>query len=182
MHYRHHGRGNGNAQQRRHGSTDKKADAAAGSSAAEVKSADDAIRQTEEALAKLKESRGASRARAIEEAFQAAKERAEAEPAVNWARLRTPALFGAGLYLGLVLFGNHRDERKGSDFLAQLKASFEGGPKERDGRTDSSEGGDGGGGGDDARPEVGSKFDRSGGATSEYEKWKASREGARARQ
>ena len=162
-----------NAQQRRHESTDKKADAAAESSAAEAKSTEEVIRLTEEALAKLKESRGANRAKAIEEAFEAAKEQAQAEPAVNWTRLRTPVLFGAGLYLGLVLFGNHRDEQKGSDFLADLKARFEG-PKETDGR--SSDGDD-----DDGRTKVESSGNNnaSGGATSEYEKWKASREGGR---
>ena len=133
---------------------------------------EEVIRQTEEALAKLKESRGANRAKAIEEAFEAAKEQAATEPAVNWTRLRTPVLFGAGLYLGLVLFGNHRDEQKGSDFLADLKASFEG-PKVKD---------DGGsGGGADARTKVESSRNNhnSGGATSEYEKWKASRKGGR---
>ena len=165
-----------NAQQRRYESTDKKADAATESSAAETKSTEEVIRQTEEALAKLKESRGANRAKAIEEAFQAAKEQAATEPAVNWTNLRTPVLFGAGLYLGLVMFGNHRDDQKGSDFLAELKASFQGGPKEKDGRTCTSSDG-----GDDARPKVESRsnINSSSGAASEYEKWKASREGAR---
>ena len=161
-----------NARQRRYESTaDKKADAAAESSAAETKSTEEVIRQTEEALAQLKESRGANRAKAIEEAFQAAKEQAATEPAVNWTRLRTPVLFGAGLYLGLVLFGNHRDEQKGSDFLAELKASFEGGAKENDGRD---------GGGDDGRlKDESGDTEMSAGATSEYEKWKASRESGR---
>ena len=133
---------------------------------------EEVIRQTEEALAKLKESRGANRAKAIEEAFEAAKEQAATEPAVNWTRLRTPVLFGAGLYLGLVLFGNHRDEQKGSDFLAELKASFEG-PKDKDGG--------GSGGGDDGQTKVESSNNNNngGGATSEYEKWKASRKGGR---
>ena len=133
---------------------------------------EEVIRQTEEALAKLKESRGANRAKAIEEAFEAAKEQAATEPAVTWTRLRTPVLFGAGLYLGLVLFGNHRDEQKGSDFLAELKASFEG-PKDKDGG--------GSGGGDDGQTKVESSNNNNngGGATSEYEKWKASRKGGR---
>ena len=166
------GLGRANAKQRRYESTDKKAGTTADSTAAEAKakSTEEVIRQTEEALAKLKESRGANRAKAIEDAFQAAKEQAASEPAVNWTRLRTPVLFGAGLYLGLVLFGNHRDEQTGSEFLAELRASFEGGAKEKnDSRGDGS--------GDDARPKIESSgAEKSSGATSEYEKWKASRE------
>ena len=161
-------------QQRRHESTDNKA-----ASATEAKSTDDVIRHTEEALAKLKASRGTSRTKAIEEAYQAAKQRTATEPAVNWTRLRTPVLFGAGLYLGLVLFGNHRDEQTGSDFLAELKASFEGGPSKK------KQHGDGASrdedyDGNDGRPEVETSGNNNkSGITSEYEKWKASREGGR---
>ena len=163
------------AGQRRHESTDNKA----ASAETEAKSADEVIRETKEALAKLKASRGASRAQAIEEAYQAAKQRTAEEPAVNWTRLRTPLLFGAGLYLGLVLFGNHRDEQTGSDFLAELKASFEGGPSKK------KQHGDGASrdedyDGNDGRPEVETSGNNNkSGITSEYEKWKASREGGR---
>ena len=41
-----------------------------------------------------------------------------------WMRLRTPALFGAGLYLGLMLFG--RESKQGSEYFEGLRGMFEG--------------------------------------------------------
>jgi len=176
------------AQQRRHASTHKKADpvdsksssASKGSAAQPVEagtrqevSTDEVIRQTQEAIAKLKESRGSNRPQAIEEAFEAAKRQAETEPAFNLTKLRTPILFGAGLYLGLVLFGNHRDEKQGSQFLAELKASFNAG-----GTKGGGDDGDDGGVKNDAieRADGTDKIAPQSGS-SEYDKWRASREG-----
>ena len=135
--------------------------------AASAETADEAIRHTREAIQKLKKTRGANRAQVIEEAFEAAKKQAASEPAVNWTRLRTPLLFGAGLYLGLVLFGNHREEKRGSEFLAELRTSFDGqGSKAK------------GGGGDDTDNISDSDNDGARkGVSSEYEKWRASRSG-----
>ena len=156
--------------QRRYKSTQKKADASvtksASDNAASAETADEAIRQTRQALQKLKETRGANRAQVIEEAFEAAKKQAKAEPAVNWTRLRTPLLFGAGLYLGLVLFGNHREEKRGSEFLAELRTSFVGqGSKAKDEEGGDSMGSESGGNG------------ASKAVSSEYEKWRESRSG-----
>ena len=126
--------------------------------------ADEAIRHTREAIQKLKETRGANRAQVIEEAFEAAKKQAASEPAVNWTRLRTPLLFGAGLYLGLVLFGGHREEKRGSEFLAELRTSFDGQGSQAKGE-----------GGDVASISSDNRSDGVGKASSEYEKWRASR-------
>ena len=41
-----------------------------------------------------------------------------------WMRLRTPALFGAGLYLGLMLFG--RESKQGSEYFEGLRGMFDG--------------------------------------------------------
>ena len=41
-----------------------------------------------------------------------------------WTRLRTPALFGAGLYIGLMLFG--RESKQGSEYFEGLRGMFEG--------------------------------------------------------
>ena len=139
----------------------------ASDTATSAETADEAIRHTREAIQKLKETRGANRAQVIEEAFEAAKKQAASEPAVNWTRLRTPLLFGAGLYLGLVLFGGHREEKRGSEFLAELRTSFDGqGSKAK------------GGGGDDTDNISDSDNDGARkGVSSEYEKWRASRSG-----
>ena len=153
----------------RYKSTQKKADNSstkyASDSAPSAETADEAIRQTRQALQKLKETRGANRAQVIEEAFEAAKKQAKAEPAVNWTRLRTPLLFGAGLYLGLVVFGNHREEKRGSEFLAELRTSFDRqGSKAMEEEGGDSMGSDSGGNGVGKVP-------------SEYEKWRESRFG-----
>ena len=154
--------------QRRYKSTQKKADNSATKSAsdnaASTETADGAIRQTRQALQKLKETRGANRAQVIEEAFEAAKKQAKAEPAINWTRLRTPLLFGAGLYLGLVVFGNHREEKRGR-ILAELRTSFDRqGSKAKEEEGGDSMGSDSGGNGVGKVP-------------SEYEKWRESRSG-----
>ena len=132
--------------------------------AASAETADDTIRHTREAIQKLKETRGANRAQVIEEAFEAAKKQAKAEPAVDWTRLRTPLLFGAGLYLGLVLFGNHREEKRGSEFLAELRTSFDGQGSKAIGEE-----------GEDSRSSSASGSSGAGKVSSEYEKWRASR-------
>ena len=49
----------------------------------------------------------------------------------SWPRLRPTFLFGAGIYLGLVLFGKHREEKEESAFLAGLRLSFEDQDKDR---------------------------------------------------
>jgi len=40
-------------------------------------------------------------------------------------RLKTPALFGVGLYLGLMLFGEHNTTKEESAYLAGLRNRFD---------------------------------------------------------
>ncbi|KAL9181085.1 hypothetical protein ACHAXT_009890 [Thalassiosira profunda] len=44
-----------------------------------------------------------------------------------WQSLKAPALFGAGLYLGLVAFGEHQETKAGSAYFAGLRDMFWGG-------------------------------------------------------
>ena len=44
-----------------------------------------------------------------------------------WQSLKAPALFGAGLYLGLVAFGEHQETKEGSAYFAGLRDMFWGG-------------------------------------------------------
>ena len=46
--------------------------------------------------------------------------------AAVWRRIRTPALFGTGLYLGLMLFGEHRETKQGSEYFEGLRGMFMG--------------------------------------------------------
>jgi len=55
-----------------------------------------------------------------------------------WMRLRTPALFGAGLYLGLMLFG--RESKQGSDYFEGLRGMFEVRAPRSGGRVDTDNG------------------------------------------
>lgn len=41
-----------------------------------------------------------------------------------WKTLRAPALFGTGLYLGLMLFGEHRETKQGSEYFEGLRGMF----------------------------------------------------------
>ena len=47
--------------------------------------------------------------------------------ATLWRTLRAPALFGTGLYLGLMLFGEHRETKQGSEYFEGLRGMFWGG-------------------------------------------------------
>ncbi len=38
-----------------------------------------------------------------------------------WRRIRAPALFGTGLYLGLQLFGEHRETKQVSEYFEGLR-------------------------------------------------------------
>ena len=55
-----------------------------------------------------------------------------------WMRLRTPALFGAGLYLGLMLFG--RESKQGSEYFEGLRGMFEVRAPRSGGRVDTDNG------------------------------------------
>lgn len=44
-----------------------------------------------------------------------------------WKTLKAPTLFGAGLYLGLVAFGEHQETKEESAYLAGLRSKFWGG-------------------------------------------------------
>ena len=59
-----------------------------------------------------------------------------------WMRLRTPALFGAGLYLGLMLFG--RESKQGSEYFEGLRGMFEVRAPRSGGRVDTDNGAVGG--------------------------------------
>ncbi len=38
--------------------------------------------------------------------------------------MRAPALFGTGLYLGLMLFGEHQETKQGSEYFEGLRGMF----------------------------------------------------------
>ena len=42
-----------------------------------------------------------------------------------WKRFKAPALFGIGLYVGLNIFGEHRENKEKSQYLEELKARFQ---------------------------------------------------------
>lgn len=44
-----------------------------------------------------------------------------------WKTLKAPALFGMGLYLGLMIFGEHQETKEESATLAELRNMFRGG-------------------------------------------------------
>lgn len=41
-----------------------------------------------------------------------------------WEQLKAPAIFGIGLYLGLVIFGEHQETKQGSTYLIGLSNLF----------------------------------------------------------
>lgn len=41
-------------------------------------------------------------------------------------QLKAPAIFGVGLYIGLMLFGEYREKKEGSSFFAGLREQFRG--------------------------------------------------------
>jgi len=43
----------------------------------------------------------------------------------SWKRLKAPALFGIGLYFGLILFGKHRETKEESQYLKELRERFQ---------------------------------------------------------
>lgn len=43
---------------------------------------------------------------------------------VTWKALRAPALFGTGLYLGLMIFGEHRETKQESEYFEGLRGMF----------------------------------------------------------
>lgn len=102
---------------------------------------EEAIRATREAIQALKDAKKARTSSETEtilknnaSASTGTSKQSSSEGATLWSKLRTvrtPLLFGAGLYLGLAIFGEHRDSKRDSDFLAELKASFEDSDKKR---------------------------------------------------
>ena len=41
-----------------------------------------------------------------------------------WKQLKAPVLFGVGLYLGFMVFGEHQETKQGSAYLEGLRAKF----------------------------------------------------------
>ena len=41
-----------------------------------------------------------------------------------WKQLKAPVLFGVGLYLGFMMFGEHQETKQGSAYLEGLRAKF----------------------------------------------------------
>ena len=41
-----------------------------------------------------------------------------------WKRLKGPALFGIGLYIGLAMFGDRKEEKKEATYLEELRSRF----------------------------------------------------------
>lgn len=59
-----------------------------------------------------------------------------AKPPRNlWKSLKAPALFGVGLYLGLVAFGGHQETKEGSAYFEGLRGLFWGVDGGNDGRS-----------------------------------------------
>mmetsp|Transcript_7577 Transcript_7577/g.15820 ORF Transcript_7577/g.15820 Transcript_7577/m.15820 type:complete len:198 (+) Transcript_7577:75-668(+) len=94
---------------------------------------EDAIRATREAIQALKDAKRArtSSSSSSETSIGGTGKQSSADGTTLWSKVRMPFLFGTGLYLGLVSFGDHRDSKRGSDYLAELKASFEDVDKKR---------------------------------------------------
>lgn len=57
-----------------------------------------------------------------------------------WKALKAPALFGVGLYLGLMLFGEHQETKQGSEYFEGLRNSFRSGDNGRDAGDNSEKG------------------------------------------
>lgn len=115
-------------------STDNKAGAVTGTNTSKEVTNEEAIRATKEAIQALKDAKARTSSETIIKnatADASRKQRSTLSDPTLWSKLRTPVLFGAGLYLGLVLFGEHRETKRGSDYLAELKASFEDADKKR---------------------------------------------------
>mmetsp|Transcript_13970 Transcript_13970/g.25226 ORF Transcript_13970/g.25226 Transcript_13970/m.25226 type:complete len:94 (+) Transcript_13970:199-480(+) len=47
-------------------------------------------------------------------------------PSALWKSLKAPALFGGGLYLGLMIFGEHRETKQESAYFEELRNKFRG--------------------------------------------------------
>mmetsp|Transcript_33322 Transcript_33322/g.73041 ORF Transcript_33322/g.73041 Transcript_33322/m.73041 type:complete len:197 (+) Transcript_33322:87-677(+) len=94
---------------------------------------EEAIRATREAIQALKDAKRArtSSSSSSETSIGGTGKQSSADGTTLWSKVRMPFLFGTGLYLGLVSFGDHRDSKRGSDYLAELKASFEDVDKKR---------------------------------------------------
>mmetsp|Transcript_10704 Transcript_10704/g.22992 ORF Transcript_10704/g.22992 Transcript_10704/m.22992 type:complete len:114 (-) Transcript_10704:404-745(-) len=43
-----------------------------------------------------------------------------------WKTLKAPALFGVGLYIGMMIFGEHQETKQGSEFFGELRGMFGG--------------------------------------------------------
>lgn len=121
-------------QQRRYESTAKSTSTSSTTSSSDAVGNEEAIRQTKEAIRALKDARARTASEAIVKgatALTSSSNKQSSSANSMWSQLRTPALFGVGLYLGLVLFGEHRESKKGSNYLKELKASFDDVDKKR---------------------------------------------------
>mmetsp|Transcript_14392 Transcript_14392/g.31289 ORF Transcript_14392/g.31289 Transcript_14392/m.31289 type:complete len:107 (+) Transcript_14392:320-640(+) len=68
------------------------------------------------------------------------KQPSKSPPSTLWRTLKAPALFGVGLYLGLMMFGEHQETKQGSSYFEGLRGMFWGSSGDERGHINRDEG------------------------------------------
>lgn len=56
-----------------------------------------------------------------------------------WKTLKAPVIFGVGLYFGMVVFGEHQETKKESEYFEALRYMFQDKDKKKDARDENNE-------------------------------------------